>query len=87
MHYGSSKEEASSEEEARAQDCRGEKDDREKDGHRPSQDHCSQEVVGEARGLRLPRLPIAERARRSVSKIGLKPKTSRLPLGLAFEGF
>jgi hypothetical protein len=73
MHYGSSKEEASSEEEARAQDRRGEEDDREEDGHRPSQDRCSQEVAGEARGLRLPRLPIAEWARRDVSNFGLIP--------------
>jgi hypothetical protein len=45
MHYGSSKEEASSEEEARAQDGRGEKVDCEEDGHRPSQDGEEEEIA------------------------------------------
>ena len=58
MHYGSSKEEASSEEEARAQDRRGEEVDREEDGYRPSQDGYEEKVAGEARGLWLPRLPL-----------------------------
>ena len=46
MHYGSSKEEASSEEEARAQDRRGEKVDGEEDGHRSSEDREEEIAVG-----------------------------------------
>ena len=71
MHYGSSKEETSSEKEARAQDCGGEEVDGEEDGHRPSQDR-SQEIAGEgrARELRLPRPAHSPMA----SNIGANPK-------------
>jgi len=53
MHYGSSKEETSSEKEARTQDCGGKEVDGEEDGHRPSQDR-SQEIAGEGAGAIAP---------------------------------
>ena len=75
MHYGSSKEEASSEEEARAQDRGGEEDDRKEDGHRPSQDRCSQEVAGEGAGATGSRACPSPKGEATASNIGaiLKP--------------
>src|SRR4029079_6303315 len=52
MHYGSSKEEACSEEEARAQDRRGEEDDGEENGHPHAKHGGAEEEAGDEDGHR-----------------------------------
>lgn len=59
MHYGSSEEEARSEEEAGAQDRGGEEADGEEDRYRTAEEGYEEKVAGEARGRWLPRLPLS----------------------------
>ena len=59
MHYGSSEEEARSEEEAGAQDRGSEEADGEEDRYRTAEEGYEEKVAGEARGRWLPRLPLS----------------------------
>ena len=74
MHNGSSKEEDSSEEEARAQDRRGQEVDGEEDRHRPSQNR-SQEITLHGAGASGSRANLRADGKAMASNIGALPET------------
>src|SRR5262245_18096600 len=85
MHYGSSKEEACSEEEARAQDRGGEEVDGEEDGHRPPQDR-QEKVTGEGAGATGSRACPSPLGRGKGLEYRPQLKTLGLLVSLAFRG-